>query len=114
MLVVEDNADLREMYEEILSIDSHVTRTVETADEALEALAAARPAVVVLDLGIAGGIEPVMDALRERPELAGVKVILASGARDLLERAEALGAAYLQKPFAPEKLLEAVQQATRP
>jgi two-component system nitrogen regulation response regulator NtrX len=113
VLVVEDNADLRDMYEEILSIGSHATRTAETADEAIAALTAARPDVIVLDLGIAGGITPVMEALRAAPALAGVHVILASGARDLVEQATALGTAYLQKPFAPELLLAAVERAAR-
>lgn len=112
VLVVEDNADLRDMYAEILSLGRHTTRTVETAAEAIAALAAGRPDVVVLDLGIAGGVEPVMAALRATSELSGVRVILASGARDLVERAQTLGTAYLQKPFAPELLLEAVQRAT--
>jgi DNA-binding response OmpR family regulator len=61
--------------------------------------------VVVLDLGIAGGVEPVLDALRGDPP---VHVILASGARDLPERAAAIGATYLQKPFGPEQLLQAL------
>jgi DNA-binding response OmpR family regulator len=112
VLVVEDNADLRDMYEEILSIGNHATRTAETADEAIAALHVARPDVLVLDLGIAGGIAPVMEALRATPALAGVHVILASGARDLVEQATTWGAAYLQKPFAPELLLEAVARAT--
>lgn len=108
VLVIEDNADLRDMYAEILAIGGHSARAVETADEALAAIAAARPDVVVLDLGIAGGPDPVVEALRAGSPVA---LILASGARDLAERAAALGAAHLQKPFAPEQLLSAVDRA---
>lgn len=100
------------MYAEILSIGGHETRAVETAEEAIEAIAAARPEVIVLDLGIAGGVEPVLGALRDGggPPVA---LILASGARDLGDQAAALGAAaYLQKPFGPEQLLGAVERVT--
>lgn len=110
VLVIEDNADLRDMYAEILAIGGHSARAVETAEEALAAIASARPDVAVLDLGIAGGAEPVVEALRQGPPVA---LILASGARDLAERAAALGAAHLQKPFAPDQLLQAVDRAVQ-
>ena len=110
VLLVEDNADLRELYQDILSMGSHATRSAETADEALAALAVGHLDVLVLDLGISGGFEPVLVALRARPELARVKVILASGARDLVEQAQAWGTTYLQKPFGPDKLLAAVER----
>ena len=109
ILVVEDNADLREMYQEILSMVGHTVRSAETAAEAIAALSAERPAVLVLDLGIAGGVEPVLAAAGTR-----VGVILASGARDLPQRAAALGAAEsLLKPFGPEQLLAAVERVTK-
>jgi CheY-like chemotaxis protein len=107
VLVVEDNADLRDMYQEILASSGHHVRAAEGADEAIAALAQAPADVIVLDLGIVGGI----DALRR---IAGpeARMILASGARDLPERAASLGArAYLLKPFAPERLLAAVEGA---
>ena len=106
VLVVEDSADLRDMYQEILSLEGHTVRTTETADEALVAARAEPPAVVVLDLGIAGDIGRLVAALGPH-----VKVIVASGARDLPERARDLGATYLLKPFAPEQLMEAVAAA---
>jgi two-component system nitrogen regulation response regulator NtrX len=108
VLVVEDSADLRDMYLEILSLDGHAVRAAETAAEAIAAIGAERPAVVVLDLGIAGGVAELLATLGPGPQ-----VILASGARDLPERAAALGAAFLLKPFAPEQLLAAVADAAK-
>jgi two-component system KDP operon response regulator KdpE len=106
VLVVEDNADLRDMYQEILTMSGHEAQLAETAAEALTALANARPDVVLLDLGIAGGITEILAALG-----SGSHVILASGARDLPERAAAVGAAaYLLKPFGPEQLLAVVDK----
>ena len=106
VLVVEDSADLRDMYQEILSLEGHAVRTAETAAESIAAIGAERPSVVVLDLGIAGGVEGLLTALGP-----GIPVILASGARDLPERAAALGASYLLKPFTPEQLLSAIAAA---
>jgi DNA-binding response OmpR family regulator len=106
VLVVEDNADLRDMYQEILTMSGHTVRLAETAAEALAIVAEARPDVVLLDLGIAGGITSLTASLG-----SGTHVILASGARDLAERAAALGAAaYLLKPFGPEQLIAAVEE----
>lgn len=111
--MVEDNADLRDMYAEILGMGGHEVRGAETAADALAAIRESLPDVAVLDLGIAGGADEVIKALRARPAEKQVALILASGARDLFERGSALGAACLQKPFSPEKLLDAVE-ATRP
>jgi DNA-binding NtrC family response regulator len=111
VLIVEDNADLREMYEEILAMAGHGALLAESGQEALELLASARPAVILLDLGVEGGGEGLLATIRARPELEGMAVILASGARDLAEWAEKLGAAaYLQKPFMHDALIEAVQR----
>lgn len=110
VLIVEDNADLREMYEEILAMSGHSVRLAETAGEALAVFAIERPSVVLLDLGVEGGVDEVIAEARRLP---GVAVILASGARDLERWTTALGAdSYLQKPFTHEQLIEAVRLAT--
>jgi DNA-binding response OmpR family regulator len=107
VLVVEDNADLRDMYQEILVSSGHHVRAAEGADDAIAALVEAPADVIVLDLGIAGGIDRLRGAAG--PD---TRLILASGARDLPERAASLGArAYLLKPFEPERLLAAVEGA---
>lgn len=108
VLVVEDNADLREMYAQILEMSGYEVVGAETAADALASIGAQRPEVAVLDLGVAGGVEAVLAALRPPP---AVGLILASGAPDLAERAAALGAAWLQKPFGPELLVAAVERA---
>jgi len=106
VLIIEDSADVRDLYLEILSVDGHTVRAAETAAEGIAAAKAERPEVVVYDSGIAGDVAELLAALG--PD---ARLILASGARDLPERAAALGAAYLLKPFVPERLLEAVAAA---
>jgi two-component system, NtrC family, nitrogen regulation response regulator NtrX len=108
VLIVEDNLDLREMYEEILSFAGHEVRSVATATEAIAALDAQAPAVILLDLGIVGGAQAIVDVLRHR-EPGRTALLLASGARDIAEQAHAMGAAgWLQKPFRREKLMTAI------
>ena len=110
VLIVEDNADLREMYQEILAMGGHTTSLAENAGEAITELAASRADVVVLDLGIAGPVPALIEAVRA----AGGRIVLASGAKDLPERAATLGAAaYLQKPFTPELLSETVTSVAK-
>lgn len=109
--MIEDNADLRDMYAEILAMGGHSVRGVETAAEATAAIRDARPDVAVLDLGVAGGAEAVIEALRRSPGPTSIAIILASGARDVADRAAEIGAQCLQKPFAPERLIEAVERA---
>jgi DNA-binding NtrC family response regulator len=110
VLIVEDNADLREMYQEILAMSGHTTCLAENAGEAITELASSQADVVVLDLGIAGPVPALIDAVRA----VGGRIVLASGAKDLPERAAALGAAaYLQKPFTPELLSETVSSVAK-
>ncbi len=104
-LLVVQHGDQGEMFEEILRSAGHTTRRAETAAEAVKAIQAERPEVVTINLGIDGGVEPVFAALQGEPP---VPVLIASGARDVAERADALGLPYLAKPFTSEDLLQAV------
>ena len=106
LLIVEDDKDLRDLYEEILKEAGHEVRAVETATAAIAALAGA-PAVVLVDLGIEGGARPIVEAMHRGGGRA--KLLIVSGVTDIAEQAEALGAAgWLRKPFGAEELAEAV------
>lgn len=111
VLLVESNDDLRAVCTLVLSDAGYAVRSVRVAPEAIAAIAAERPDVTVLALGIPGGATPVVDALRDAGGGARSPLVLASGARDLHEHAEALGAVYVTKPFVPEQLLQAVARA---
>jgi len=109
-LLVIQHGDQGEMFEEILQSAGHTTRRAGTAAEAVKAIQAERPEVVTINLAVDGGVEPVLAALQGEPP---VHVLIASGARDLVGRAAALGLPYLLKPFTPEELLQAVARLSR-
>ncbi len=54
ILIVDDEADIRELVAGILSDEGHGTRTAKDADEALDAIAARRPHLVFLDIWLQG------------------------------------------------------------
>lgn len=109
VLLVEDNADVRDMMATALQLDGHDVRVATDGGEALRALQAGlRPCVILLDL-----MMPVMDGwtfraeLEKDPALARIPVVVISAvAGDLLHRIRA--AAYVSKPVDIDQLLEIV------
>ena len=110
VLLVEDDADLREMMAQLLSLEGFQTVSVSNGREALEYLqSGGSPDVILLDL-----MMPVMDGWefrrqqRSDPELARVPVIVLS-ALDQPRVAEVEPAAFLKKPLDFDRLLELVR-----
>ena len=107
ILVVEDDADIRELVTRRLARSGYEVRTAGTGWAALTAVAERRPDLVVLDLAIPGpdGIE-VCRRLREDDETADLPVILLTAAGET-HRHEGMAAGadrYLTKPFSPRRL----------
>src|SRR6202007_1363632 len=71
ILIVDDEADIRELVSGILQDEGYITRTARDSDDALAAIAARRPNLVFLDIWLQGsrldGLQ-VLDAVkREHP-----------------------------------------------
>jgi DNA-binding response OmpR family regulator len=116
VLIVEDDADLREMMAQILTLEGFDAATATNGREALEYLrhSGDTPQLILLDL-----MMPVMDGWefqRERrrdPALADVPVVVLSA----LDEARAAGAAtheFLKKPLDFDRLLKIVKGYCRP
>jgi PAS domain S-box-containing protein len=116
VLVVDDDADSREMVAAVLEMEGYDVVSLQNGDEALEYLrhAPRHPFCILLDL-----VMPVADGwmfLRERnsnPELETIPVIVLSGQPDVEEQVIAAHASYLRKPLSPEHLTEVMHQAVR-
>ncbi|WP_448579092.1 nitrogen assimilation response regulator NtrX [Thermaurantiacus sp.] len=116
VLVVDDEADIRNLVAGILEDEGYSTRTAANSDEALEALAARRPALVILDIWLKGsrhdGLELLDEIKRVDPSLP-VLIISGHGNLDTAVSAIKRGAYdFIEKPFQAETLLFAVSRAT--
>jgi len=111
VLIVEDDADLREMMAQLLSLEGYQAYTVGNGREALEYMNRGDfPDVILLDL-----MMPVMDGWEFRrhqqqdPEMAGVPVVVLS-ALDPSRAGDLDANAFLKKPLDFDRLLELVRQ----
>ncbi len=107
LLVVEDNAELGALLTKGLAASGFAADVVGTAQDAREALAAARYAAIVLDLGLPDGDGlGVLRKLRERRDTTPVLVLTArSSVRDRVTGLRDGADDYLVKPFALEELV---------
>ena len=111
ILVVEDDAGLRETLAEVLADDGHEVRVAEDGEAALEALHEWVPELIVLDL-----MMPRMNgyafrqAQRELSGMVATKVLLLSAANGVAAAAQQIHAdAWLVKPFGLHEVLESVK-----
>jgi CheY-like chemotaxis protein len=110
VVVVEDNAELREMLAGLLSMCGHEVQVAATGQEALEVVAATTPDVALVDIGL-----PDLDgfevARRIRSAAAGrsLQLVALTGHADGQDRGMAKAAGfddYLVKPVEAARLLE--------
>jgi CheY-like chemotaxis protein len=118
ILIVEDDADTREMLTAFLTTEGFHAVAAEDGLEALHLLRTVRhrapnvPCLVLLDLKMPrlGGNEFRRAQLGD-PIVAGVPVAVMSGAVDAVQRGEALGAvATVTKPIDFDVLMQVVRQ----
>ena len=112
-MIVDDHPMWRDaVARDLTEAGFEVTATASDAAQALRVVGAARPDVVVLDLGLpdAPGVEVTRGILRARPE-ARVLILSASGEQqDVLDAVKAGAAGYLLKSAARAEFLDAVRR----
>lgn len=113
VLVVEDDADIREDLVEVLQEEGFVVEAAHDGQSALRRLVGrADCGLVLLDLMMPGasGWEFRRQQIAD-PALTAIPVVLITGADDLLERSRDLAAAgALQKPFSIDDLVAVVSR----
>jgi two-component system, NtrC family, nitrogen regulation response regulator NtrX len=115
ILVVDDEADIRDIVAGILDDEGYRTRTARNADEALAAIEARRPNLVFLDIWMQGsrldGLQ-LLDVVRERhPDLP---VVMISGHGNIETAVSAIkrGAYdFIEKPFKADRLVLVAERA---
>jgi two-component system nitrogen regulation response regulator NtrX len=116
ILVVDDERDIRELVAGVLEDEGYDTRDAGDSDTALEAIAARRPSLVLLDVWLQGsrldGLE-LLDEIKRRDPSIPVLVISGHGNLDTAVAAIRRGASdFIEKPFEAERLLLMVARAT--
>lgn len=114
VLVVEDDAELRELVREMLTEHGYDVEECSDGGPALDLIAVRRPDLVVLDLGLSemGGL----DVLRKIRESSNLPVIVLTGRGAEADRIVGLelGADdYVVKPFSPRELAARVRSVLR-
>ena len=115
--MVEDERDIAALVAYHLMKEGYRVRTAEGGTEALEAAAAERPDLLILDLMLPGfsGYE-VLQEMRRRPATSDVPVVVLTARRDEADRVKGLelGADdYVTKPFSPRELVLRVAAVLR-
>lgn len=115
VLIVEDDADVRETMAEVLESEGFAVQSAREGREALELLhGGARPDLILLDLMMPGmnGWE-LRAELDQQRDLAAIPVIVVSAMDPGPDRGSVLRAAgFLKKPFTLSSLLTAIEGAS--
>jgi two-component system cell cycle response regulator len=117
ILVVEDQPIELKLAEQVLSAAGHAVRSAEGAEQALAAIAADRPNIILLDM-----LLPAIDGLtfvrrlKADPETRGIHVVAVTSYPERFSRADALAAgcaAYLRKPLNTRELPRMITEAVK-
>ena len=115
VLVVDDEADIRELVAGILSDEGYAVRTAADSEAALAAIRARKPNVLVLDIWMQGGGMDGLELLDLVKTLdQDLPVIMISGHGNIETAVSAIkrGAyEFLEKPFKSDRLILVVERA---
>ncbi len=113
IMLVEDDHTMRSLLKTLLEMEGfEVVFGPGHADALLEALRATKPALLVMDVHLAGGINGIdlLDSIRQDEELQHTRVVITSG-MNYDEAALAAGAdGFLQKPYMVDDLLNLIRR----
>jgi len=115
ILIVDDEADIRELVSGILNDEGYDTRVASDSDTALAAIEARRPGLIVLDIWLQGsrldGLE-LLDVIHERHPDLPVVIISGHGNVETAVSAIKKGAYdFIEKPFKADRLILIVRRA---
>ena len=116
VLVVDDEADIRELVSGVLEDEGYAVRTAADSNAALDAIEERRPSMVLLDVWLQGsrldGLQLLQEIKRRDPTIP-VLMISGHGNLDTAVAAVREGAIdFIEKPFEAERLIYLVDRAT--
>ena len=116
VLVVDDEADIRELVAGVLEDEGYAVRSAADSSSALEAIDNRRPSLVLLDVWLQGskldGLQ-LLEQIKQRDPTLPVLMISGHGNLDTAVAAIREGAVdFIEKPFKADRLLHLVGRAT--
>ena len=116
VLVVDDEADIRELVAGVLEDEGYAVRSAANSTEALDAIEERRPSLVLLDVWLQGsrldGLQ-LLEQVKRRDSTLPVLMISGHGNLDTAVAAIREGAVdFIEKPFEAGRLLHLVERAT--
>ncbi len=110
IIVVEDNADFRDLLCEMLLMLGHEVTSVISAEEALDSLEKQQADILISDVSLPG-ISGVELAKKIHAALPQVKIILSSGYGESIASQLKFEVTVLSKPYSLTQLAEALDPA---
>ncbi len=115
ILIVDDEADIRDLIAGILSDEGYETRLAGTDKQAISAVASRRPSLVILDIWLRGSKLDGIEILQNmRAQHGDLPVVMISGHGNIETAVQAIkyGAYdFIEKPFETDRLLLIVRRA---
>ncbi|MCW2273451.1 response regulator [Rhodoblastus acidophilus] len=115
ILIVDDEADIRELVSGILQDEGYSTRTARNSDEALSAIEARRPSMIFLDIWMQGskldGLQ-LLENVKRHHETLPIVMISGHGNIETAVTAIRQGAYdFIEKPFKADRLVLVAERA---
>src|SRR5271157_203869 len=115
ILIVDDEADIRELVSGILQDEGFITRSARDSDDALAHVASRRPSLVFLDIWLQGsrldGLQ-LLDAMKSQHSELPIVMISGHGNIETAVAAIKQGAYdFIEKPFKADRLVLVAQRA---
>jgi two-component system nitrogen regulation response regulator NtrX len=115
ILIIDDEADIRELISGILQDEGYETRLAHNSDAALAEITHRRPSLVVLDIWLQGSKLDGLDLLLEiKQRVADLPVVIISGHGNIETAVSAINRGaydYIEKPFNADRLLLVISRA---
>jgi two-component system, NtrC family, nitrogen regulation response regulator NtrX len=115
ILIIDDEADIRELVAGILEDEGYTTRTARDSDDAMAAIAARRPSLIFLDIWLQGsrldGLQMLASIKADHPDLP---IVMISGHGNIETAVAAIkqGAYdFIEKPFKVDRLVLVADRA---
>jgi two-component system nitrogen regulation response regulator NtrX len=115
ILIVDDEADIRELVAGILQDEGHRTRTARDSDEALSAVVAHQPNLVFLDIWLRGsrldGLQLLDTLTQQHPKLPIVMISGHANNETAVSTIKRGAYDFIEKPFKADRLTLVAERA---